>query len=181
MRLMLKVLFYVVGALTVVIAGVLAYAATRPDVFEVQRSVSIKAPPEKIFPLINDLRAFNRWSPYETKDPDMKRTYSGAERGLGAIYEWNGNKNVGAGRIAIAKSSPSSNVTLELDMFSPIEAHNLVEFTLVPQGESTKVTWAMQGKVPYIAKIVHVFLNMDRMVGDDFSAGLANLKSIAEK
>ena len=178
---MLKVLKLIAGVLVAGIAIVLVLAATKPDVFQVQRSASIKAPPEKIYPLISSLRAFNRWSPYEQKDPAMKRAYIGAESGKGAAYEWDGNKEVGAGRIEIADVSPPSKVTLQLEMFKPFEAHNMVEFRLEPQGDSTNVTWAMQGKVPYLAKVVHVFFNMDNMVGGDFETGLANLKAIAEK
>ena len=178
---MLKILAIIVVVVLVVIAGILIYASTRPDSFRVQRSVSIKAPPQKIFPLIDDLKAWAGWSPYEKKDPAMKRTYSGAPSGKGAVYEWDGDRNVGAGRLAIANASPPSKLTLNLDMFRPLEAHNMVVFTLEPKGESTNVTWAMNGQVPYLAKIVHVFINVDKMVGQDFEAGLANLKAIVEK
>jgi carbon monoxide dehydrogenase subunit G len=178
---MLKIIGIVAVIIFVGIAGVLAFAATKPDTFRVQRAASIKAPPEKIFPLLNNLRAFALWSPYEKKDPRMLRTYSGASIGKGAVYEWDGDRNVGSGRLAIADSSPPSKVTLHLDMMRPLEAHNIVEFTLEPKGESTHVTWAMNGQVPYVAKIVHVFLNVDSMVGKDFEAGLADLKVLAEK
>jgi uncharacterized protein YndB with AHSA1/START domain len=171
----------VVIALVVVIAAVLALAATKPDEFRVERTTSINAPPEKLFPLINDLRAFARWSPYEKKDPAMSRAYSGAASGKGAAYEWDGDKNVGKGRIEITEASPPSKVTLKLDMIKPFEGHNVIEFTLEPKGSATTVTWAMRGSVPYLAKIVHVFFNMDRMVGDDFETGLATLKTLAEK
>jgi uncharacterized protein YndB with AHSA1/START domain len=178
---MFKIIGILVAIIVVGVAGILAFAATRPDTFRVQRAASIKAPPEKIFPLLNDLRNFASWSPYEKKDPAMKRTHSGAPSGKGAVYEWDGDKNVGRGRLAIANALPPSKVTLHLDMMRPLEAHNLVEFTLEPKGDSTNVTWAMNGQVPYVAKIVHVFLNVDRMVGNDFEAGLAKLKAIAEK
>jgi carbon monoxide dehydrogenase subunit G len=178
---MLKILGILFAIVVVGIAGILAFAATKPDVFRVQRAASIKAPPEKIFPLLNDLRSFAVWSPYEKKDPAMKRTYSGAPSGKGAVYEWDGDKNVGKGRLAIADSSPPSKVMLDLDMLAPLQAHNIVVFTLEPKGDATNVTWAMNGQVPYIAKIVHVFLDVDKMVGQDFEAGLANLKAIAEK
>jgi hypothetical protein len=163
------------------VAGVMALATTRPDTFRVERAASIKAPPERIFPLLNSLRAFALWSPYEKKDPAMQRTYSGAMTGKGAVYEWDGDRNVGKGRLAIADSAPPSKVTMRLDMMRPLEAHNLVEFTLERDGDTTNVTWAMKGEVPYIAKIVHMFLNVDRMVGRDFEAGLADLKVMAEK
>ena len=165
----------------VLLAGVLIFAATKPDTFRVQRSSSIKAPPEKIFALINDFHSWVSWSPYETKDPAMKKTFSGPAGGKGAVYEWDGDKNVGKGRMEISDTAPPSNVTIKLDFVKPFEAHNIVVFTLEPKGDSTGVTWAMQGPVPYVAKIVHVFLDMDSMVGKDFESGLANLKAISEK
>jgi carbon monoxide dehydrogenase subunit G len=172
----------VIGIVAVVLlAALFIYAATKPDVFRVQRAASIKAPPEKIFPFVNDLHRFGAWSPYEKKDPAMKRTFSGPESGSGAVYEWDGDKNVGQGRMEISETSPPSRVTIRLDFLRPFEAHNMVEFTLVPKGDATDVTWAMQGPVPYVAKIMHVFFDMDSMVGKDFEAGLANLKSIVEK
>ena len=172
----------IIGIIVAVLLGaVLIYAATKPDVFRVQRVANIKAPPEKIFPLINDLHGFGAWSPYEKKDPAMKRTFSGAPSGKGAVYEWDGDKNVGQGRMEISDTSPPSKVTIRLDFLRPFEAHNMVEFTLAAKGEYTDVTWAMQGPVTYVAKIMHVFFDMDSMVGKDFEAGLANLKTIAEK
>src|SRR5215471_7347986 len=117
-------------------AAVLAYAATKPDTFRIQRATRIKAPPEKIFPLINDLHAHAAWSPFE-KDPAMRRSHSGAPHGVGAVYEWNGNRQVGAGRIAITESRPPSQVAMALDMFKPFEAHNFVQFTVEPAGDST--------------------------------------------
>ena len=179
---MLKTIALIVVAVLFVGVGiVLAIAATKPDTFRVQRSAAIKAPPEKIFPLINDFRQWSTWSPYEHKDPAMKRTYSPATSGRGAVYEWEGDKNVGAGRITITDTSPPSKVLIDLDMLKPFAASNKVEFTLVPNGDGTNVTWEMQGGVPYFAKIIHVFVDMDRMVGKDFETGLANLKSSAEK
>ena len=162
------------------IAGVLIVAATRPDTFEVQRTALIQAPPERIFPLINDLRAFNTWNPYEKKDPNIKGSYSGASDGKGASYGFQGNKDVGTGRIEIVQSTPASRVTMKLLMLEPLEIDNVVEFMLEPKGEATIVTWAMQGRVPYVGKIVHLFFDMDSMVGGDFEAGLAGLKAIAE-
>jgi uncharacterized protein YndB with AHSA1/START domain len=144
----------------VLITAILLFAATRPDTFRVQRAATIKAQPEKIFALINDLHRWDAWSPYEKKDPAMKRVYGGAAQGKGAAYAWEGNKEVGTGRIEITESSPPSRVTMTLDMIKPIKAHNIVEFTLEPQGGSTTVTWAMNGDMPYISKILSVFLNM---------------------
>ena len=117
------------------LAGVLIFAATKPDTFRVQRAISIKAPPEKIFPFVNDLHSFGTWSPYEKKDPAMKRTFSGPPSGKGAVYEWEGDKNVGKGRMEIADTAPPSNVTINLDFVKPFEAHNIVVFTLEPRGD----------------------------------------------
>jgi uncharacterized protein YndB with AHSA1/START domain len=165
----------------VLVAGVLIFAATKPDTFRVQRAASIKAPPEKVFALINDFKRWDAWSPWEKKDPAMKRTFGATTSGKGATYAWEGNREVGQGRMEIAESVPPSKVTLKLDFLKPFEAHNIVEFTLEPKGDSTNVTWAMQGDTPYFAKIIHVFIDMDSMVGKDFETGLANLKAAAEK
>lgn len=171
----------IVIVVVVLIAGVLIFAATKPDTFRVERAASIKAPPEKIFAFINDFHRWGAWSPWEKKDPALKRTYGAATSGKGAVYAWEGNKDVGEGRMEIAESSPPSKVTIKLDFMKPFEAHNIVEFTLEPKGDATNVTWAMQGDTPYFAKIIHVFINMDSMVGKDFETGLANLKGAAEK
>jgi uncharacterized protein YndB with AHSA1/START domain len=172
----------IIGIVTVVlIAGVLIFATTKPDTFRVQRAASIKAPPEKVFALLNDFNRWGAWSPWEKKDPAMKRTFGATTSGKGAVYAWEGNKDVGQGRMEIAESVAPSKVALNLDFVKPFEAHNLVEFTLEPKGDATNVTWAMQGDTPYFAKIIHVFVNMDKMVGNDFETGLANLKAIAEQ
>jgi hypothetical protein len=175
---MLKTIAVIV---VVLLAAVLIFAATKPDTFRVQRATTIKAPPDKIFPYLNDFRSSGTWSPYEKKDPNMKRTYKGAESGKGAIYEFAGDGNVGTGRLEITDCSAPSNITMKLDFVKPFETHNIVEFTMGPKGDTTEITWSMNGLTPYIAKIMHVFFNMDRMVGADFETGLANLKAIAEK
>ncbi len=175
---MLKTILIIV---VLAIAALLALAATKPDTFSVQRSASIKAPPEKIFPLINDLHGFNTWNPWMKKDPNMKVAYSGPDSGKGAAHDWDGNNDVGKGRLEIMDSTPASKVTMKLQMIKPMEANNTVDFTLEPKGNSTLVTWSMNGSVPFAAKIMHVIFDMDKMVGTDFEAGLANLKVVAEK
>jgi uncharacterized protein YndB with AHSA1/START domain len=178
---MLKIAGIIVVVLIVAAAAVVAYASTRPDSFSVQRSARIKAPPEKIFSLINDYRNWPQWSPYENRDPEMKRTYSGAATGKGAKYAWEGNKNVGSGEMEIIDTAPPRKVLIKLDFMKPFEAHNVAEFTLEPQGETTNVTWAMHGPVPLMAKVMHMVMDIDKMVGTDFAAGLANMKTAAEK
>jgi len=178
---MLNAFAIIAVVLAIAIAVVLILAATKPDTFAVQRAAIIKAPPEKIFPLINDFRQWGAWSPYEHKDPAMKRTYSGAVRGNGAVYAWEGDKNVGKGRMEILEASAPSKIAIKLDFFTPFEAHNTAEFTMVPQDDATRVTWRMHGPASFMAKIMHVFVNIDNMVGKDFEIGLANLKRLAEK
>jgi hypothetical protein len=170
-----------IGALVfvVLVAGLLAFAATKPDVFRVERSASIQAPPERIQAILSDFRGWQAWSPWEKVDPGMKRTYSGAASGKGAVYGWEGNRDVGQGRMEITDAEPSR-VAMNLDFVKPFEAHNNVEFLLAPKPGATDVTWKMQGHIPYVAKIVHVFVNMDAMVGGQFETGLTNLKRVAE-
>ena len=175
---MLKTILIVVA---VFIVGVLAFAATKPDTFSVQRSASIKAPPEKIFAVINDFHRWTDWSPWEKLDPAMKRTQSGAASGKGAVYAWEGNSKAGAGRMEIIESTPASKVGIQLDFIKPFEGHNIAEFTFAPESDATRVTWTMHGPTPFISKVMQVFVSMDTLIGKDFEAGLANLKALAEK
>ena len=167
--------------LVVIIAAVLVLAATRPNDFVVSRSASIEAPAEAIFPLIDDFKHWPSWSPFEKLDPNMKRTLSGAGNGKGAAYAWEGNGKAGKGRMEITNAVPSSLVSLKLDFEKPFRANNTVDFTLAPAGEGTTVTWAMRGARPFIAKLMGLFIDFDRLIGKDFEEGLANLKRIAER
>lgn len=175
---MFKTIIIITG---VAIAAILIYAATRPDTFRVQRSTSIKASPEKIFPLINDFRQWESWSPWEKVDPEVKRIYSGAASGKGAVYEWDGNNEIGQGRLEIIESTPPSNITFKIDFIKPFAASNRIEFTLVRQGDTTTVTQAMFGPNPYFSKVMGIFCSMEKIVGSKYEEGLASLKAIAEK
>jgi uncharacterized protein YndB with AHSA1/START domain len=177
---MLKVIGIIALVLVVVVAGLLIFAATKPDSFRIERTASIKAPPDKIFALINDFHQWGKWSPYEKIDPALKRTFGGAEAGKGATYEWSGNKNIGSGRMEILDAQAPSRILIKLDFMTPFEAHNTAEFTLVPTGETTSVTWAMYGPQPFLGKVMTIFFNMEKMVGGQFEEGLANLKTAAE-
>lgn len=174
---MLKIIGF---AIVILIAAVLIFAATRPDDLHVERSIGIKAAPEKIFALINDFHNWNDWTPYN-KDPAMKKTFSGADRGVGAVYAWEGNKNVGRGSITITESVPSTKIAFNLDMLEPFEGHNKVAFRLQPGSDGTQVIWSLDDKTPYIGKLMGVFMSMDKMIGGDFEVGLAKLKVLAEK
>jgi uncharacterized protein YndB with AHSA1/START domain len=158
----------------------LVYAATRPDRLHVQRSVHIAAPPEKIHALINDLHRFNTWNPYEKKDPNLRGRYEGPASGPGAAYHFEGNKDVGKGSLRIVESNAPARVAMNLEMIEPFAGTNVVEFTLAPQGSQTDVTWSMRGASPFAARLIGIFVDMDRMIGRDFETGLAALKAQAE-
>ena len=177
---MFEIIVAILIILALAIAAVLILALRKPDTFRVQRAAMIDAPAERIFPLIGDFRQWTAWSPWEDRDPDLQRSYSGAASGKGAIYEWKGNRNVGSGRMEILDAPPPDRIVIKLDFISPFEAHNIAEFTLLPQGGSTNVTSLMHGPAPLMSKVMQVFMNMDDMIGKDFAAGLANLKREAE-
>jgi len=174
---MLKTIAYSVAVL---VGAVLLYAATKPDTFHVQRSISIQAPPEKIYAVLNDFHQSASWSPYEKKDPAMKRAFTGPESGKGSVYHFEGNKEVGKGRLTITEAIPSSKVVLALDMVEPFKGHNTVEYILDAKSGSTDVTWAIHGQQPYIGKVMSLFIDCEKMIGKDFEAGLANLKAFSE-
>lgn len=176
--LMLKTVTF---AVALALAALLGLAAMRPGSFSVQRSTSIAAPPEKVFALVNDLKGFNTWNPFLLKDPKSQLTYEGvSSAGVGAAYRWQGDK-AGAGRMQIVESNALSSVAATLEFTEPMKTTNRVEFTLVPQAGGTQVTWKMSGPMPYLSKLVSVFVSLESMIGPDFEAGLARLKALAEK
>ena len=172
-------LIRIVLALVAAVVVLLGFAMSKPDNFKVERSVRIAAPPEKIYPLISDLKGFNTWNPWEKKDPGKGQYSAGPTAGPGASYAWDSDK-LGAGRMTIVEAVPSSMVAMRLDFLKPITATNSAAFALAPDGDATRVTWSMSGKNNLLSKVMQVFVSMDSMVGDDFVSGLANLKSLAE-
>jgi hypothetical protein len=178
---MSEVIIVIAVLIAIVIAVILILALTKPSTFNVRRSATMNAPAEKIFSVLSDFRQWRGWSPWENKDPGMKRTYEGSERGRGAVYAWNGNKNVGSGRMEILDDTTPSKILIKLDFFKPFEAHNTAEFTMLPQGNATNVNWVMQGPAPFMFKVMEVFVSCDKMIGKDFEAGLTNLKALVEK
>jgi uncharacterized protein YndB with AHSA1/START domain len=177
---MFEIIAIIAIVLAIAIATVLVLAAAKPDTFSVRRGATMKTQPEKIFSLINDFHQWGTWSPWENKDPAMKRTFGGAESGTGAVYAWDGNKNVGSGRMEILDASRPSKIVIKLDFFKPFEGHNTAEFTMLPQGDATSVNWVMHGPAPFMSKVMQVFMNIDKMIGKDFEVGLANLKRLTE-
>jgi len=171
---------YIVFGLVGAIAVVLGLAATKPDTFRVERSIRIAAPPSKVFESIDDFRRWTAWSPWEKLDPELKRTYGEKAAGVGATYAWEGNKKVGSGRMEITESSPATKIAIKLDFVAPFEAHDTAEFTIVPDGDASRVTWAMFGPNRFGNKVMTVFVSMDSLVGKDFETGLANMKTTVE-
>jgi len=170
----------VLGLIVVVVAAILIVAATRPSAFRIERSATIAAPPERIFPMLDDFHRWLEWSPWEKLDPALRRTYGGPASGSGAVYEWEGNKKAGKGRMEITESSPPSKLGINLDFLKPFEAHHKTAFTLTPAGGGTRVSWVMTGDNPFMMRVMTLFMSMDKVVGKDFEAGLANMKVAVE-
>jgi uncharacterized protein YndB with AHSA1/START domain len=170
----LKILLVILA----LIAAILIYAAAKPSTFHVERSVTIKASPEKVFPIINDLHNWPRWAPQDREDSTMKRTFAGAESGTGATSDWSGSRDTGKGRMTITESIPSKSVTIAVDWERPFSVRNINEFELEPDGSTTRVTWSMRGPNLFVMKLMSVFTSMDQMMGQHFERGLNNLRGI---
>ncbi len=168
------------GIVIAAVVIILVIAATRPDSFSIQRTARINAPADRIFPLINDLKAFMTWSPFE-KDPAMKRTFTGPESGPGQVYVFDGNRNAGAGNVSILDATPNASVAMKLKMTRPFACNNDAAFTLSPNGNATDVTWKMSGPQPFMAKVMSTVVNCDRMIGKSFEEGFDKLKALVEK
>jgi hypothetical protein len=175
----MEILLYILVGIAVLIALLLAYAATRPDHFRIERRARVNAPPDRVTPLVNDFTIWRQWSPWEKRDPDLRRTMSGASKGVGAVYGWEGNKQVGQGRMEIVESTPQR-ILIKLDFIKPFAAINMAEFTFTPADDATDVNWAMTGTRPFMMKVMGVFLDMDKIIGKDFETGLSSLKAQAE-
>lgn len=174
MKKVLLVLVVLVVALVVVIA-------TRPDSYRVERSTTIDAPAATIFAEVEDLRAWGAWSPWEKRDPAMKKTFSAATAGVGASYAWEGNKEVGKGKMTVIALRPTDHVAHRLEFLEPFPSTAETAFDLKPEGpEKTRVTWSMSGKNNFIGKAFALVMDMDKMIGKDFEDGLASLKRTAE-
>ncbi|HTS80977.1 MAG TPA: SRPBCC family protein [Myxococcaceae bacterium] len=174
---MLRKVLIGLGAVIVVLLIVIA---TRPSSFRVERSTRIAAPPDAVFGLVNDLHAWDRWSPWAKLDPSMKVTYGGPPAGLGATYHWTGNDKVGEGKMLITESRPAEKVALRLEFLKPMASVNQVDFSLRPQGGGTQVSWAMGGPLDFMGKAMDLVVGMDAMIGKDFEKGLSSLRTESE-
>ena len=169
----------ILGGLAAAIAAILVIAALKPPRFRIERSTVIDAPPTQVFPHVADFHKWRTWSPWDDLDPNLQRTFSGAESGKGAVYEWSGNKKAGSGRMEVTEARPER-IVIQLDFLTPFAAHNITEIDLKERGGVTEVVWAMHGPQPFMFKLMRVFMNMDEMVGKDFQKGLAQLKAVVE-
>lgn len=171
---------YVLIAVVIVVAGLALVIARQPDSFRIERSLRVTAPADEVFAQVNDLHNWEQWSPWTKRDPDMSKTYEGSAAGVGAVYRWSGNKEVGKGSNTIVESRPGELIRMQLEFLQPFQASNEVLFRFVPEGQSTRVSWSMSGRNNFISKAVHLVMNMDKMCGGDFELGLAQLKAISE-
>ena len=166
--------------IVVLVLVLVAFIATRPAHFHIERSASIAASPETIYPHLADFHQWEAWSPWEKLDSSMVKTMTGEPMAVGSDYHWAGTGEVGEGRMTLTAAQPPSSLTIKLDFIKPFEATNTTLFTLDPEGEGTKVAWIMEGENGFMAKAMGLFMNMDQMVGGDFEKGLAALKQVAE-
>ena len=174
---MLKVILIGLG---VIVVAIIAVVALQPAEFRVARSATMSAPSPVIFAQVNELKKWEAWNPWQKIDPAMKLTFAGPPAGPGASYSWVGNNEVGEGRLTITESQPTDMVRIKLEFMKPFAATNTATFTFKPEGNQTAVTWSMEGHNNYLAKALHLFMNMDRMVGGQFEKGLADMKKVAE-
>ena len=177
---MLKVLLIAALVIIVMVVCILVLAAAKPARFTVQRSITIQAAAAKVFALINDLHRWPEWSANEGNASTVRRSYSGAPAGKGAVCEWVGTGSTGKGRIEIIESSPSE-IRLQADWAKPFAARNINIFTLEPHGNATRITWALDGQNVFMLKVMTVFVSAYRIMGTHFETGLAGLKAVAEK
>lgn len=163
------------------VVAVIAIAAWRPDTYHLVRSIQIERTPEAIYPLIADLRRHVEWSPWEQRDPDIRRGYSGSASGVGAVYAWNGNDEVGQGRMEVIEAQPPTRLRILLDVLRPVQSRNTSLFDLVPEADGTRLTWTMEGPNPFLSRLMQVFVSLDRLVGSEVDLSLSRLKQAAER
>lgn len=168
-----------VGLVVAIVAVAIAFIATRPAEFAIQRSRWIAAPPERIFPHLSDLRAWAGWSPWEGLDPNTQRTFGAASTGVGATYHWSGDRRVGEGEMTITEVRPSTLLGLTIRFIRPFQATNHVTFELTPENEGTTVTWTMRGRNGFLGKLMGLIINCDRLVGGQFTLGLEKLSQVS--
>ena len=177
----MSLLGYFLIALVIAVAVIQFLASRGSDVFRVERSAVIPAPPQLVFEQINSLAKWQGWSPWARKDPNARNTLSGPEAGTGSALAWEGNKQVGKGRMEISESVSPSRVVMKLEFFAPMKNTCQATFVLTPRHGGTEVHWAMEGPNLFMGKVMGLFMDMDKMVGRDFEQGLENLKAVVAR
>jgi uncharacterized protein YndB with AHSA1/START domain len=167
-------------AAVVILVLLVVFVATRPTEFRVTRSTRVMAPPARVFARVNDFHQWEAWNPWGKMDPHMKQTYEGPPGGVGSVYSWVGNSQVGEGRMTVVESRPDELIQIKLEFFKPFAATNRAEFTFESEGAATTVTWSMSGERNFITKAIGLFMNMDKMIGGQFEKGLADMKAVVE-
>ena len=171
----------IIIVLAVIIVMFVVIVAMRPDAFRVTRTATIPGPAAVVFEHVNDLHKWEAWSPWARLDPAAKTSYEGQPAGVGAVFHWDGNNDVGAGSMKITESRPNELIRFDLEFVKPFKGNNTAEFTFKSEGDQTVVTWSMAGKYNFITKAIGLFMDCDKMVGGQFEQGLANLRSVVEK
>lgn len=166
--------------ITAAVVAILALASTRPGPYHVERMVTTHATPSTVFAIVNDLNRYHEWSPWQRLDPAMRSTVAGSGPGVGSSYSWEGNNDVGEGRMSITESVPTNHIRMKLEFMKPFAAVCDVHFRILPEGDGSRVTWAIDGTHNFVGKVMSLFVNMDTMLGKDFDSGLANLKRVSE-
>lgn len=171
----------ILGVVVAIVAIFLIVVSLQPADFRLTRTTAVAAPPEAVFAHVNDFHKWQDWSPWAKKDPNAKNTYEGAPAGEGAVFAWDGNNEVGQGRMTITESQPGWLVRIRLEFIKPFAATNTAEFTFEPRDGQTAVAWSMYGQRNFIQKAFCLIIDMEKMVGPDFEKGLAQLKAAAER
>lgn len=174
-----KILLWSAVSLAALIAIICVVASFQSDDLNVSRSATVKAPPAAVFKVVNDFRQWDAWSPWSKLDPNMTKRLEGPPEGVGAVYHWSGNNEVGEGSTRLLESKPSERIGMKLEFVRPFAGTSDVEFTFVPEAAGTKVTWTMKSKKPFIGKVMGLFIDCEKMCGDQFSEGLDNLAKVA--
>lgn len=173
-------LLTILGVIAALIVVLVVVVSMRPTEFTVERKGTMRAAPETVHALVNNFHEWPKWSPWEKRDPNLKRDFSGPDAGTGAHYHWVGNNQVGEGRMTITESQTGKLIRIKLEFIKPFAGVNTTDFTFTPQDGGTLVTWTMKGNNNFMAKAMGLFMNMDKMIGGDFEKGLADMKKAAE-
>lgn len=176
----MTIVLWILGTIVALVAGLAAIAATKPNTMELTRSITIDAPPERIYPLLANFRNWNAWSPWDNIDPNLERHFDGPDTGPGAHYAWTGNKKVGSGEMKILDATVPTHVLIELHFIKPFEATNITEFTIKPAGTRNVVTWRMRGRSPLFMRMMGILFSFEKAIIQDFDNGLSAMKRVAE-